>query len=152
MGANANQRLSQDVAERIEGIVAAAEAATAEFREKATADLAQYAVDARAQTDAEMQQMQVNAEGEVARYLADAKSRIDRHAADRLTAMSQLTDRLIEHADRLQERFEAVETVRRQLYGLIASIGEVAERLAEEAAEPDPELPSLTVPRIRREP
>jgi hypothetical protein len=151
-GANANPRLSHDVAERVEAIVAAAEAATAEFREKATADMERYTAEARERTDAELRQMQINAEGEVARYLADAKSRIERHAADRLTAMSQLTDRLIEHADQLQERFEAVETVRRQLYGLIAAIGEVAERLAEEAGQPEPELPGLTIHRIRRGP
>jgi hypothetical protein len=150
MTVHADQPISQEVAERVEAIVAAAEQATVEFRRQAESDATRYETEVRARADADAHQLRVNAEAEVERYLADARARIDSYANERLSAISGLTDRLIEHTDKLQERFEAAETVRRQLYDLIAAIGEAAERLAEETAHPGPEMPSLTNPRARR--
>ena len=69
-------------------------------------------------------QRQLAAEAEIERYLAEAKARIDEFAAQRLSSITTLTDHLIENANQLQERFETAETVRRQVYGLIAAIGD----------------------------
>ncbi len=143
--------LAQNVARRVEAIVGAAESATAEYRRQVESEAEHYSSDIRAKAEAEARQMRTNAEADVARYLADARARIDEFANQRLAGISALTDRLIEQADDLQQRFEAAETVRRQLYELIAAIGEVAERLSEETSRPGPELPRLTVLRAREE-
>jgi hypothetical protein len=143
---------ARNVAAGVQEIVAAAEVATTEYRRRAESEAVRYEQEQRARVDAELRQLKVNAEAEVDRYLADAKARIDNHANERLTSISNLTDRLIEHADALRQRFEAAETVRRQLYELIAVVGEVAERLAEEAAHPEPEMPKINIPRALKEP
>lgn len=140
-----DSELARAVATRVEEIVAAAEAATDELRRRIESEVARYEREQRGRIESEAQQLRVQAQAEVERYLADARARIDVWANERLGAISALSDRLVEHANQLQQRFEAVETVRGQLYELIGVIGDAAERLAEEARRPDPELPELRI-------
>jgi hypothetical protein len=147
MTVEAEHAVAHSVAQRIEAIIAAAEGETRELREQVQAEVEHYAVTERARVDAQLGQRQVAAEAEIERYLADTRARIDEFAAQRLSSITTLTDHLIENANQLQERFETAETVRRQVYGLIAAIGEVAERLTEETPAAEPELPRLVIPR-----
>lgn len=151
MTVETDQQVAQSVSRRIEAIVAAAESETREHHLRIQAETERHAAAERATLEAELEQLRAGAEAEVERYLAEAKRQIDDFGAQRLNSITALTDRLIEHADRLRERFETAETVRRQVYGLIAAIGEVAERLTDETYEAQPELPRPVVPRTRTE-
>jgi hypothetical protein len=146
-----DSQLARTVAARVEEIVAAAEAATEDLRRRIEAEVARYEREQRSRVDAEAQQLRLQAQAEVDRYLAEARGRIDLWANERLGAISALSDRLVEHANQLQQRFEAVEKVRGQLYELIGVIGDAAERLAEEAARPAPDVPELRIGAIERE-
>jgi ribosome-associated translation inhibitor RaiA len=144
-------QLARAVATRVEEIVAAAESATDELRRRIEAEVARYEREQRERIDAETEQLRLQARAEVERHLADARARIDAWANERLNAISALTDRLIEHANQLQQRFEAAEKVRSQVYELIGVIGDAAERLAQEAARPDPELPERNLMSAERD-
>jgi len=137
--------LARAVATRVEEIVAAAESATEDLRRRIEAEVARYEREQRSRIDAEAQQLRLQAQAEVERHLAEARARVDAWANERMRAISALSDRLIEHAGELERRFDAAEKVRGQLYELIGVIGEAAERLAQEAARPDPELPELRI-------
>ena len=64
-----------------------------------------------------------------------------RNTLERIQRLTELTEELIEHAEGIQERFEAADAVKRQLYDLVAALGRTAEVVAREHADAIEEAP-----------
>jgi hypothetical protein len=107
--------------------------------EEAANALAKETVEAASRRATEVR---TEAEAQAAQYLADCRARIDAFAEQRIRRLTELTDELIEQAEALQDRFEAADTVKRQLYDLVAGLGRTAEALAREHAQADAALPA----------
>jgi hypothetical protein len=130
------------VAHRIEAIVSSAERAANEFRrqvETASKEQADKVIEA---AEAEARRIRHEAASQAAEYLQDSRRIVDEFAAERIAHISALTDKLIEQTEQVQRRFAHAEVVRRQIYDLIASLGQAAEEIAREAQTPDPHLPA----------
>lgn len=130
------------VAHRIEAIVSSAERAANEFRrqvEAASKEQADKVIEAAA---AEARRIRHEAARSATEYLQDSRRIVDEFAAERIGRISALTDKLIEQTEQVQRRFAHAELVRRQIYDLIASLGQAAEEIAVEAQARDPTLPA----------
>jgi outer membrane biosynthesis protein TonB len=113
--------ISGEIGERVRGILSAAESAAAVIRHEA---------------DQEIQARKRLAEAERARYLEAARQDADDLLARRIAKMNELSDALIEGAERLLGRMEGAQDLRRQLDRTVASLAEAAGRLAEESHAP----------------
>jgi small-conductance mechanosensitive channel len=111
--------LAPEVAERVRAVLSAAEAAAGAVRHEA---------DRAAHTRRRM------AEEEAQRYLDEAKREADAYLQERLKRISELSDGILERAESIVARLDRAEEVRRQLQGLVISLGETAEQLAADAA------------------
>jgi hypothetical protein len=130
--------ISGEVGERVRGIISAAESAAAVIRQQAEQEIA-----ARKRL----------AEAERARYLDNARHEADDLLRRRIQRMSELSEALIEGADRLLGRLEGAQDLRRELDRTVASLAETAARLSSDSRnagipvqEPSPAEP------IQREP
>jgi hypothetical protein len=112
-------QLAPEVAERVRAVLSAAEAAAGAVRHEA---------DRAAHTRRRM------AEEEAQRYLDEAKAEADAYLQERLRRISELSDAILERAESIVARLDRAEEVRRQLQGLVVSLGETAEQLAADAA------------------
>jgi hypothetical protein len=112
-------QLAPEVAERVRAVLSAAEAAAGAVRHEA---------DRAAHTRRRM------AEEEAQRYLDEAKAEADAYLQERLRRISELSDGILERAESIVARLDRAEEVRRQLQGLVVSLGETAEQLAADAA------------------
>jgi cell division septum initiation protein DivIVA len=144
------EQLAASVAGQIEAIVAAAERAAEEFRAKAEAAASQEAQETRQAAEVEARRIRQEAATWAAEYLEDSKRVVDEFAAERIAKIGGLTDELIQGAEAVQRRLSDAQTVRRQIYDLISSLGAVAEAIALEAQASAPELarPPLEVPAV----
>jgi hypothetical protein len=126
--------ISGEVGERVRSIISAAESAAEVIRHQAEQEIA-----ARKRI----------AETERARYLDAARQEADDLLRRRVQRMTELSDSLVEGAERLLGRMESAEDLRRQLDRTVAGLAQAAERLAAEtdvgrsaapppAAEPPP--------------
>jgi hypothetical protein len=137
--------ISGEIGERVRGIISAAESAAEVIRHEAEQEIA-----ARKRL----------AEAERARYLDAARHEADELLRRRIQRMSELSEALIEGAERLLGRIDGAQDLRVQLDGAVASLAEAAERLANESRgaappqrEPQPEpAPARAEPVVRREP
>ena len=111
--------LAPEVAERVRAVLSAAEAAASAVRHEA---------DRSAHTRRRM------AEEEAQRYLEEAKREADSYLQERLKRIAELSDAILERAESIVARLDRAEEVRRQLQGLVVSLGETAEQLAADAA------------------
>jgi hypothetical protein len=131
--------ISGEVGERVRGIISAAESAAEVIRNEAEQEIA-----ARRRL----------AEGERQRYLDAARHEADELLRRRIRRMSELSEALIEGAERLLARIEGAHDLRHQLDRTVAALAEAAERLASEtrggvpstAAEPAPAAAPGPVP------
>jgi DNA anti-recombination protein RmuC len=141
------------VASKVEAIYAEAERSAASLREEilrnATqqADATVTAANRRATETEEAAnrratEVREEAEAQAAQYLADCRERIDAFAEERIRRLSEITDELIEQAEGLRDRFEGADTVKRQLYDLVAALGRTAETVAREHASVEEALPA----------
>jgi hypothetical protein len=140
------------VASQVEAIYAEAERSAATLREEIVQGATRRADEtekAAARNAAETEEaanrraaeVRAQAEAQATQYLADCRARIDAFAEQRIRRLTELTDELIEQAEALQDRFEASDTVKRQLYDLVAALGRTAEVVAREHAQADAALP-----------
>jgi hypothetical protein len=111
------ESVSGELGERVRALVAAAEGMAAAVR----SDADSYAVARRREADAEVE-----------RRLREASEQADALLAERLSRISDLSDRILERAEAVLERLESAEEVRGQLVGLTRALGDTAERVARE--------------------
>jgi hypothetical protein len=130
--------VAAELSERIRSILADAEAAADALRHQADQDAA-----ARRRA----------AETEALKIIEDARREAERFLADRIAAVSQLSDELLERGQGVVERLDEAERVRSELAGLVNSLGETAARLANEVrAMPGPRVPDIAAAPARPEP
>jgi len=135
------ERMAASVAGQIESIVAAAERAAEEFRRQTMAAADQEAQETRQAAEAEARRIRQEAATWAAEYLEDSKRIVDEFTAERIAKIGSLTDELIQGAEAVQRRLTDTQTVRRQIYDLISSLGAVAEAIALEAQAVVPDFP-----------
>lgn len=116
-GVGGEESVSGELGERVRALVAAAEGMAAAVR----SDADNYALTRRREVDAEAE-----------RRLREASEQADALLAERLTRISDLSDRILERAEAVLERLESAEEVRAQLVGLTRALGDSAERLGRE--------------------
>jgi hypothetical protein len=128
IGVSGEESVSGELAERVRALVAAAEGMAAAVR----SDADNYALTRRREADAEAE-----------RRLREASEQADALLAERLSRISDLSDRIVERGEAVLDRLESAEEVRAQLEGLTRVLGEAAERMARELGEgpaaPEPE-------------
>jgi cell division septum initiation protein DivIVA len=128
------------LAGQIESIVSAAERAAEEFQRKTAAEAEQEAENIRQAAEAEARRIRQEAATWAAAYLEDSKLVVDEFTAERIARIGSLTDELVQGAEAVQRRLSDAQTVRRQVYDLISSLGALAEAIALEARVAPPEL------------
>jgi len=120
--------LASEVAERVRSVISAAEAAANAVRHEAE------------------QSAQVRrriAEEEATRIVEDATRDADAYLEERRRRISELSDSVVERAEKIVARLDRAEDVRRQLQGLADALGESAEELALELKDqPAPQAPA----------
>jgi cell division septum initiation protein DivIVA len=143
--------LAARVANQIETVVAAAEKAAEQFRHQAATAASQEAEEIRQAAEMDARRIRQEAATWAAEYLEDSKRIVDEFTAERVARIGSLTDELIQGAEAVQRRLGDAQTVRRQVYDLISSLGAVAEAIALEAqvAAPDLPTPAMDVPAAR---
>jgi len=129
------------VAERVGVVVANIEHAMAQMRNQAHEDAMREAAEIEAEARASAERLRRETAAELADYVAESRRAIENYTNERVARISSLTGSLIEQGELLHERFEATAVARRQLYDLISTIGDIAEKLAHEANMTAPELP-----------
>lgn len=134
------------VAERVGVVVANVEQAMAQMRKQAHEDAMREAAEIGAEARASAERLRRETAAELADYVAESRRAIENYTNERVARISSLTGSLIEQGELLHERFEATAVARRQLYDLISTIGDIAEKLAHEANVPAPELPPFPEP------
>ena len=121
--------VAAELSERIRSILADAESAADALRHQAEQDAA-----ARRRA----------AETEALKIIEDARREAERFLAERIAAVSQLSDELLERGQGVVERLDEAERVRAELAGLVNALGETAARLANEVrAMPGPRAPDI---------
>jgi hypothetical protein len=140
MSHSEQEPLAAAVAGQIEAVVAAAERAAEEFRRQVEVSANEQAQQTLEAAEADARRMRQEAATWAAEYLADSKRIVDEFTAERIAKISSLTDGLIQGAEAVQRRFVDAQTVRRQIYDLISSLGGMAEAIALEAQVAAPEL------------
>ena len=112
-------RFAGDASQRVHSIVSAAETeATGLLRD--------------AEREAELIRREAQAEGD--RIVEDARRRADELVAERVQRLAEISDAVVERSEMLFDRMDAAGHVKRQLDGLLRSLGEVAEAVARESA------------------
>jgi hypothetical protein len=129
--------LASEVSQRIRTIISSAEAAASAVRHEA---------------EQKAQVKRRAAEEEARLIVDDARREAEGYLAQRVRRISELSDAIVERAEQVLSRLDRATEVRRQLQGLADSLGETAERMAQElkdeqisvapaarAPEPEPE-------------
>jgi hypothetical protein len=125
--------LSGEVGERVRSVISAAESAADVIRQEAEQEIA-----ARRRL----------AEAERQRYLDAARHEADELLRRRIQRMTELSEGLVEGAERLLGRLEGAQDLRRELDRTVTALAEAAERLANEnrfagpAPSPPPAAPA----------
>jgi hypothetical protein len=109
--------IAGDVGERVRGIISAAEATAQVIKREA---------------EQEAESRRRLAEAERSRYLESARHEVDELVRQRVARISELSDALIENAERLLSEFSDAHQLRRQLDRSVGSLAEAAEQLAVE--------------------
>jgi vacuolar-type H+-ATPase subunit H len=112
-------RFAGDASQRVHSIVSAAEAQAAGLLRDA-------------EREAELIRRDAQNEGD--RVVDDARRRADELVAERMQRLADLSDGIVERSEMIMDRIEAAGQVKRQLDGLLRSLGEVAETVARESA------------------
>jgi vacuolar-type H+-ATPase subunit H len=81
------------------------------------------------------------AQAESERILDEARVRADELVVERMQRIAELSDGIVEQTEMLFDRMDAADHVRRQLDGLLRSLGEAAEAVSREASARRPAAP-----------
>jgi hypothetical protein len=130
-------RFAGDASQRVHSIVSAAESEAAGLLRDA-------------EREAEMMRREAQAEAE--RILDEARMRADDLVAERMQRIADLSDAIVEQTELLFDRFDSAEQVRRQLDGLLRSLGEAAESVSREASTRRPPVsrPAAARPSVQQ--
>jgi vacuolar-type H+-ATPase subunit H len=112
-------RFAGDASQRVHSIVAAAESEAAGLLRDA-------------EREADLIRREAQAESE--RILDDARVRADDLITERMQRISELSDGIVEQTELLFDRFDSADQVRRQLDGLLRSLGDAADAVSREAS------------------
>jgi cell division septum initiation protein DivIVA len=134
------QTLSAAFARQIEVIVTTAEHAASNLAHEVEDAATKRAAEIIAEAERDAARVLEEAHRRSGDYLTASRRRIDEFAAERIRRLSELTDGLIEVAEAIQQRNSQVEEINRRLYGLISRVGDAAESVTREAAQPGPQL------------
>jgi hypothetical protein len=137
-------RFAGDASQRVHSIVSAAETEAAGLLRDA-------------EREADLIRREAQAESE--RILDDARVRADDLITERMQRIAELSDGIVEQTELLFDHFGSADQVRRQLDGLLRSLGEAAEAVSREAstrrpaaarpAQPRPSTPQTSRPSVR---
>ena len=138
-------RFAGDASQRVHSIVSAAETEAAGLLRDA-------------EREADLIRREAQAESE--RILDDARVRADDLITERMQRIAELSDGIVEQTELLFDHFGSADQVRRQLDGLLRSLGEAAEAVSREAstrrpaaarpAQPLPATHQTPRPSVRR--
>ena len=139
-------RFAGDASQRVHSIVSAAETEAAGLLRDA-------------EREADLIRREAQAESE--RILDDARVRADDLITERMQRIAELSDGIVEQTELLFDHFGSADQVRRQLDGLLRSLGEAAEAISREAstrrptaarpaAQPHPSTHQAPRPSVRR--
>jgi hypothetical protein len=133
---SAEDSISDEISERVRSVLAAAESAATAIRHEAE------------------QQIQIKkraAETERLRLLDDARSEAEALLHERIKRISELSDSLIEGAEKILMRMEGAQEVKRQLETMVHALADAAEELAAESSGVA-STASQAAPRVRAVP
>jgi vacuolar-type H+-ATPase subunit H len=116
-------RFAGDASQRVHSIVSAAESEAAALLRDA-------------EREAELIRREAQSEGE--RIVDDARVRADDLVSERIQRIGELSDSIVEQTEMLFDRMDAASHVRRQLDGLLRSLGDAAEAVSREASTKRP--------------
>jgi F0F1-type ATP synthase membrane subunit b/b' len=115
------ESISDEIGERVRSVISAAESAATAIRHEAE------------------QQAQIQrraAEGERQRFLEQARAEAEALLEERMKRISELSDSLIEGAEKILMRMEGAQEVKRQLDTMVKALATAAEELAGESGLP----------------
>jgi hypothetical protein len=128
---SAEESISDEISERVRSVISAAESAATAIRHEAE------------------QQAQIKkraAETERQRSLEKAKAEAEALLEERIKRISELSDSLIEGAEKILMRMEGAEEVKRQLDTMVRALAGAAEELAGESETPRPRMRAVPEP------
>jgi hypothetical protein len=115
---SAEESISDEISERVRSVISAAESAATAIRHEAE------------------QQAQIKrraAEGERQRFIEQAKAEAEALLEERMKRISELSDSLIEGAEKILMRIDGAAEVKRQLDTMVQALAHAAEELAAES-------------------
>jgi F0F1-type ATP synthase membrane subunit b/b' len=115
------ESISDEIGERVRSVISAAESAATAIRHEA-------------EQQAQLQRRA--AEGERQRFLEQAKAEAEALLEERMKRISELSDSLIEGAEKILMRMEGAQEVKRQLDTMVKALASAAEELAGESSVP----------------
>jgi F0F1-type ATP synthase membrane subunit b/b' len=113
------ESISDEIGERVRSVISAAESAATAIRHEA-------------EQQAQLQRRA--AEGERQRFLEQAKAEAEALLEERMKRISELSDSLIEGAEKILMRMEGAQEVKRQLDTMVKALASAAEELAGESS------------------
>jgi hypothetical protein len=134
--------VAADLIRRLRATLAAAEQTAADIRATADAEGEARARTVRAAAEQDAERMLRRAEREAAAYLDEQRRRVDAFAAGRARRISAIADRLIAHAEALDDRTQRAGRLRQGIDELVAALAAAAEAIAAEAQRAPIRLPS----------
>jgi hypothetical protein len=138
---NRRELVSASIVPRIKAVLTAAEQTAAIVTEEAESEAGRRTAEIVAAAEVDANRIRHEAARRVEDYLAATRRRIDAFAAARIERISELTEEVLEAAGAIQERLEQATEVQRQVHAMIETLGNLAEAVAGEAAQPSPTLP-----------
>ena len=133
--------VSTSIVPRIKAVLTAAEQTAAIVAEEAETEAGRRTAEILAAAEIDANRIRHEATRRVEDYLAATRRRIDGFAAARIERITELTEGLLEAAESIQERLEQATHVQQQVHAMIEALGNVAEAVAQEVAQPSPTLP-----------
>lgn len=133
--------VSTTIVPRIKAVLTAAEQTAAIVAEEAETEAGRRTAEIIAAAEADANRIRHEATRRVEDYLAATRRRIDAFAAARIERITELTEGVLEAAESIQSRLEQATHVQQQVHAMIEALGNVAEAVAQEVAQPSPTLP-----------
>ena len=140
---SAEDSISDEISERVRSVLAAAESAATAIRHEA---------------EQQVQSKKRAAETERQRVLEDARAEAEALLQERIKRIAEISDALLEGAEKILMRLDSAAEVKRQLEAMVAALADAAEELAAESRrgggdsaprvravpDPEPEAPATT--------
>jgi DNA anti-recombination protein RmuC len=133
--------VTSNVAARVQSVLSAAEREASALQREVEKTAELRATEILMDAEREGQRMLTEADDLARTHLEETRARLDAYAADRIQRIHAATERLLNAAEGLAERFEEALAARRSLAELMSALGEAAEEAAAEVRGPLPPVP-----------